>query len=72
MLLVVFFNVDKNLRQRQVVSNRTFRYDLTVLYTNCIVVAYYFMAAMPVCTKRNVAHIDRRGKVVRANCFLEA
>jgi hypothetical protein len=53
-------------------SNRTFRYDLTVLYTNCIVVAYYIMAAMPVCTKRNVAHIDRRGKVVRANGFLEA
>ena len=53
-------------------SNRTFRYDLTVLYTNCIVVAYYIMAAMPVCTKRSVAHIDRRGKVVRANCILEA
>ena len=53
-------------------SNRMFRYDLTVLYNNCIVVAYYIMAAMPVCTKRSVAHIDRRGKVVRANCFLEA
>jgi len=50
-------------------SNIMFRYHLTVLYTNCIVATYYTMAAMPVCTKRNVAHIDRRGKAVRANFF---
>lgn len=65
-------DVDEHLRLPRVLpslSNRMFRYNLTVLYTNCIVATYYTMAAMPVCTKRNVAHIDRRGKAVRANFF---
>lgn len=58
-------DADEHLRLPRVLlslSNRMLRCHLTVLYTNCIVATYYTMAAMPVCTKKNVAHIDRRGK----------